>query len=1043
MSDPEDHEDDQPEAPRPKRRWPWVVGFVVLVLGTWGWFSREDIAANLIGSELAKRGLSARYEIVRIGPARQVFRNISIGDPANPDLSVERIEVETTNSWGLPGIGRITLVRPRLYGRWMDGKLTFGALDPLIYTKSKEPPQLPALDIALVDARARVASPWGVVGFKAEGAGNLADGFNGILAAVAPEVNGAGCSARGATLFAKVNVASGRPGLAGPLRLGPIRCANGLELAGGVLALGTRLDRHFDGAEGRFDLSGDALKANVLHIASTQGKGRFVWRKGVLTGHAEAEARGVETPQVRLATLALDGTLRAAGGLASVDLQGDLKGRGLALGRDMDAALASVQRSGEGTLAASLVARARAGIARELPGGSMAANFVARRSAGAWSLVVPQAGLSGRSGTSLFSASRIQLAAGGLAGNFLTGGADLPRLSGRMERGASGQIVARFAMPEYRAGDASIAIPRLMLAQADGGAIGLAGEARLSGLLAGGAVRDLVLPLEGNWSTRTGLALWRRCTAIGFRSLELAGLALSQDRLTLCPGTGGAIVRAGPAGTRIAAGAPSLDLAGSIGDSPVRMKSGAIGFSWPGTLVARRIDVELGARENPSRFALENVTARLGSDVAGSFAGASLLLSAVPLDVMEATGNWRFSAGKLAVSGASFRLKDRQADARFQPLIARDATLELADNRITANAILREPASGREVLRAALFHDLGHAAGHADLAVDGLKFDRALQPDTISRLALGVIANARGAVRGNGRVDWTPDKITSHGTASSDGIDFAAAFGPVKGVSGTVEFTDLLGLVTAPHQKLQIASINPGIEAAGGWLDFELRGNNVLAVNGAEWPFLDGTLRLEPTRMVLGAAEVRRYTLTIDGLDAAKLVNQLEMGNISATGTFDGTLPLVFDENGGRIEGGALVSRGGGNLSYLGALTYRDLSPIANFAFDALRSLDYRGMRVELEGELAGEIITRLKFDGVTQGKGARRNFLTQQVAKLPVRFNVNVRAPFFRLVSSFRSLYDPDFVTDPRLLGLIGKDGKPINPKQPNVQPPASGEGP
>ncbi|MDG2002703.1 MAG: hypothetical protein P8J20_05165, partial [Novosphingobium sp.] len=62
------------------------------------------------------------------------------------------------------------------------------------------------------------------------------------------------------------------------------------------------------------------------------------------------------------------------------------------------------------------------------------------------------------------------------------------------------------------------------------------------------------------------------------------------------------------------------------------------------------------------------------------------------------------------------------------------------------------------------------------------------------------------------RIDWNEEAITSSGQATTDSLDFAAAFGPVDGLSGTVVFTDLLGLVTAPNQQLNIAAINPGIE---------------------------------------------------------------------------------------------------------------------------------------------------------------------------------------------------------------------------------------
>ena len=157
----------------------------------------------------------------------------------------------------------------------------------------------------------------------------------------------------------------------------------------------------------------------------------------------------------------------------------------------------------------------------------------------------------------------------------------------------------------------------------------------------------------------------------------------------------------------------------------------------------------------------------------------------------------------------------------------------------------------------------------------------------------------------------------------------------------------------------------------------------------------------------------------------------------------------MFDENGGRLEGGQLISRPpGGNVSYVGALSYKDLSTMANFAFDALKSLDYRRMQIDLNGPLEGEIVTRVSFDGIAQGAGAKRNFLTQRFAKLPIRFNISIRGPFHQLMTSFKSLYDPSYVRDPRDLGLIGGaapvPGEPEpTPTPPAVLPPAPPQSP
>ncbi|MGB5778806.1 MAG: YdbH domain-containing protein, partial [Allopontixanthobacter sediminis] len=157
---------------------------------------------------------------------------------------------------------------------------------------------------------------------------------------------------------------------------------------------------------------------------------------------------------------------------------------------------------------------------------------------------------------------------------------------------------------------------------------------------------------------------------------------------------------------------------------------------------------------------------------------------------------------------------------------------------------------------------------------------------------------------------------------------------------------------------------------------------------------------------------------------------------------FDGEIPLVFDAMGnGSIRGGWLVARPpGGNVSYVGELTYEDMTPIVNFAFDALRSLDYKEMRIGMEGSLSGELVTKVRFDGVRQGSDAKRNFFTRQIDDLPIRFNVNIRAPFYQLITSVKAMYDPAFIKDPRDLGLISAEGSMTSataPQQPPVQPP------
>lgn len=1018
-------------------RWRIAIGILALVAMAVAaaWLARERIAGNVIAGQLEAYDLPATYEIESIGPERQVLTDIVIGDPARPDMTIERAEVRLRYRFGTPTIGRITLVRPRLFGSWRDGKLSFGTLDRALFRDTGRPPGLPDLDLALIDGRALVETDYGPVGFKAAGEGELDDGFAGILAVAAPALDGGGCSARGASLYGKLTSAGGKPRLKGPLRLDNLACpGSAIALSGASIELDGTADADLAGLD-----AGGRIASGALAVAGNRANGingtfRAAWSDRALNARYSLAARGLATAQAQAALVTAEGSMRALNGFERIELQSYVEGNGVRMGQGLDRALRDLAASTDGTLLVPILGQARAALAREGRASRLTASLTLRRTGDVTTLVVPQASLRGGSGDTLLSLSRVSLTTAGagagtgtprFAGNIVTGGRGLPSIAGRMERGPAGNAVLRLRMAEYRAGASSLAIPELVLAQSGRGTIGFSGRVLASGALPGGSAQGLLLPVNGNWSGGR-LSLWRGCTDIRFDRLVLANLTLERRGLTLCPPAGRPILEQDARGLRIAAGAPSLDLAGRLANTPIRLRSGAVGFAYPGALSARQVDVALGPAATASAFRISNLTATFGKEIGGEFDGADVRLFAVPLNLMEATGRWRYAGGRLTIGEGDFRLVDRGDPARFNPLIAREGTLALADNVITAEATLREPATDRAVTDVDIVHNLATGRGHADLAVAGVEFDEALQPVTLSPRALGVIANARGVVTGTGRIDWSERGVTSTGRFSSEDLDFAAAFGPVRGASGTVEFTDLIGLTTAPGQRLRVVSVNPGIEVGDGEVVFSLSKGQLLGVQGATWPFMGGTLTLRQVDLNLGVSEARSYVFEIRGLDAARFVERLELANINATGIFDGEIPIVFDAAGnGRIEGGELVSRApGGNVSYVGELTYKDLSPIANFAFDALRSLDYERMTVGMDGNLAGEIITDIRFQGVSQGAGTKTNFITRQIANLPLEFRVNIRAAFAQLLTSMRSLYDPAFVRDPRELGLLSDDG-------------------
>jgi translocation and assembly module TamB len=186
---------------------------------------------------------------------------------------------------------------------------------------------------------------------------------------------------------------------------------------------------------------------------------------------------------------------------------------------------------------------------------------------------------------------------------------------------------------------------------------------------------------------------------------------------------------------------------------------------------------------------------------------------------------------------------------------------------------------------------------------------------------------------------------------------------------------------------------------------------------------------------------VRRFEFELRGVDAAIFLTELGFENISASGVFDGVLPVEFSGLGGQIVGGRLIARaGGGHVAYVGELSNYNLGTMANFAFNMLKSLQYEAMEIGLNGELDGEMLTDVKITGLSQGEGASRNLITRQLEKLPIEFNVKINAPFRQLISSAKSLYDPSVLIDQNLFQLIeaqrARQQAPVQPRESETVP-------
>lgn len=998
-----------------------LAGGVAAVALLAGWIERQSIAEHFVDARLAGAGVPADYRIVTIGPFVERLESVRLGDPAAPDLVARSVELQLGYRLGGPYLKAAKIDGLRLSARAVDGKLSLGALDRLLPASSgKAAFRLPPIALALTDSRVRLMTPAGAVQSRIEGGGNLADGFDGRLSLAAPRLAIQGCAADHVTGALRIAVRAGRPELAGPIDLAGLACASqGVALGHGRATLDVRLGETLDRGRGGIALAGFGGRA---------GGGLFASVSGLITAAGDARQMlgtagiTVATPSAavgRAASGMIGGAFRIVPPARAVSFAGDVALRGASLDQDQRRRLAEGAEALASTPVGPLARRAMAATGRLLADADADARLSFTLGSAAGSLIaVQRIAVSGRDGGFV----RIEPADGlgwhardkawQLDGRLTSGGGNLPALDVRLTQAKPGDAVAgSIQLAPYQAGEARLALPLMRFALAKGQAR-FAGEAVLDGPIGAGRIEGLRVPLIGRVDRRGGFALGEGCTPVAFHRLSTGDMALQPARITLCGRGGAPLVSRAPGGAiQYGASASSVHLAGHSGAAPLVAAADRIDLSGQGVAL-RGLALRLGEGDALTRLDTATIDGRIEhGGVAGPFTGGSAQIAHVPLMLSDLDGQWRFANGALEVKGG-IRVADADPSPRFAPLVAHDATLRVANGRITAAATLREPRRDTAITNVTIEHDLSRGSGHARIDVPGITFaPKQLQPEALTPLTLGVIANVAGTVAGEGRIDWSERGVTSGGRFHTDGVDLAAAFGPVTKVSGTIDFSDLLALATPPHQEARIAEVNPGIAVSNGVVHYQLLGDQRVKVEDAHWPFAGGDLNLEPTLLSFAQSAERHLTFRVKGLDAAAFVQQLAFPNMSATGTFDGVLPMIFDQSGGRIEHGELVARaGGGTVAYIGELSNAQVGTAGKLAFDALKAIRYHSLAIGLDGRLDGEIISSVNFDGVRQATGDQA-MAARLIRGLPFRFNIRVRAPFRSLLGSARAFADPSIL--------------------------------
>ena len=1022
-------DDEQVVIVRRGPRWRRVASFAALavllllaIIIAVVWIERRPIATQFLKREFERRGVTASYHLDRVGLRTQEVHDLVIGDPKHPDLVARHAIIQMRLKWdGSFEVYRVFARGVRLRGRLVRGKISWGQVSKLLPPPSNKPFALPNFSLDVADSSIALATPFGPLGLALEGNGQLSGGFKGRLALASPRLVPGRCGAQNLHLNAAVAVVARRPRIEGPVTLDRFACpVSRFEVVAPRFDAKASFNEAFTNIDGSGRMAIQSLTAGANGLAAFAGDLTY---KGPLT-HVQGRVR-LAAQESRLATISADRTrLNASYGL-------DSRAGTFALIGDFAADSASLAPSMLAGVTQPLAAAAKTPIG---PVAKPIADAVLRTSrnfntAGAIRVVnfpggggarIASAYIKGPGGARarIFGGSGVTYywPAGGLRidTNIEMGGGGLPSARVTLRQPRPGAPLSGVAdVQPYTVNGTRLALTPIRFGPGPGGSTAVTTFAQLDGPFPDGRVEALRIPIDGRIGKGGSFAVGTSCAVVSFNYLRTGVLQLGPTRLPVCP-IGSAIVSKGLGGSVVASArfnGPVLN--GRLGSSPLHLA--AAGGQMVGKdFVFNRLGMRLGKAESPVVFDAAKLNGSfVGSGIGGKFSGATATIGNVPLLLSDGSGSWRVHNGDLGVDSA-LTVSDRSDNPRFYPLKSDNVHFTLANDYVRATGSLKHDTT--LVTNVAIEHRLSTGAGHANLDVPGLTFGPDLQPEELTRLTEGVVALVNGTISGRGRIDWNSlGKVTSTGDFSTANLDLAAPFGPVTGMSGTIHFDDLLGLTTPPGQVMAIKSINPGILVENGVIRYQLLPNQLVKIERGEWPFMGGRLILQETVLNFARPTPKRLTFELQGFDAKQFIDTLGFQGLNITGTFDGVLPMIFDDSGGRIVGGRLDSRDpGGQFSYTG--TKPDAGMVAGLAFDLLSDIRYRSMTIRLDGDLAGEFATRFTIRQISLANkgGFLAGIVRGAFKKVPLQVNLNINGPFRALIQMAKGFKDPTTVITP-----------------------------
>lgn len=409
-----------------------------------------------------------------------------------------------------------------------------------------------------------------------------------------------------------------------------------------------------------------------------------------------------------------------------------------------------------------------------------------------------------------------------------------------------------------------------------------------------------------------------------------------------------------------------------------------------------------------------SITGRDGA-IEGSLAESQVALPGQPVSITGVVGEAKLDAAGRPTARLNVNSIRHTANPAFVVPLQLEASVEPAGaDGLKLDAKLKD-ASERLSFVLSGTHDRASGNGQALVAMKPLMFlPTVLQPETLFPVLRDRAEAVDGDISLATNLRWADGTLDMPADLSVVLRELTTSEIRIVNSSADIHFSQLYPPATPPGQEIRIGLAEVGVPLSDGRLVFELLANGAVKAQVREMDMFGGLLNSEPFEYARGMDSFT-VVLAVNGVQMEQLLAIAKMGEISASGTLHGVIPVTVENGEVAVRGGKLTSgEGGGILQY----KPKDIGPAlkeAEFStglfLQAVENFHYDTVQVTLDEGEAEDLVLGFHLTGNNP----------DLYAGAPFELNVNLSGPLRELLDRGIKTYKlPDRLRT-QIIGVAG----------------------